>query len=121
MCRLLLLVWAVLLISFACPAQEPTSTDATAELTAMRERFGEARQLLDVLDATIAKLSRLAEDSLDRADNAKDYDERARYESLYAETGARIGELQLQRDKIEELLTELEAKLNRDHDHNHDP
>ena len=114
--KLLLPVWVALLTSLACPAQESTSADTTAEFAALRERLGETRRLLDILDTTIARLSRLAEESLDRADNAVDYDERARFEALYAETGARIGELQLQRDKIEELLSELEAKLNHDHD-----
>ena len=116
--KLLLPVWLALLTSFACPAEEPASADAMAdtmaEFAALRERLGETRRLLDILDTTIARLSRLAEQSLDRADNAVDYDERARYEALYTETGARIGELQLQRDKIEGLLIELEATLNRD-------
>ena len=119
MCKLLLLGGA-LLASLACPAQEPSSVDAAADITALRERLGEVQQLLDVLDTTIARLNRLAEDSLERADNATDYDERARYEALYTETGARIGELQLQRDKIEELLTALKTKLNRDHDQDRD-
>ena len=118
--KLLLSGGIALLTNLACPAQEPSSADAAADITALRERLGETRQLLDVLDATIARLSRLAEDSLDRADSATDYDERARYEALYSETGARIGELQLQRDKIEELLIGLEAKLNPNHVQDHD-
>lgn len=100
-----LLLTAVLAVAPALPAAD---ADTLALLAA---RSAETRQLLATMDNLIAELDQFATQQLHLADHAPDADARARYETLYGETQARIDDLQAQRTQIAQLLKELDTRL----------
>ena len=94
--------------SAAAPSQAVASELDRAALT---ERLREVRMLLERITALEAQLAAQAQQALDRADAARNHDERARQERLYGELGARLGELGSARHDIERQLQALEREL----------
>ena len=110
--RLVLIV--ILLAGTTAGAAQPGSPASDMEtLLALESKIGELKALATALDDLSAHLTTVAENALDQADMAPGFDERSRYEQLYRETSARIGELQAQQARLEQLLAELESKLER--------
>jgi len=85
--------------------------ETTVQSLSLNQNIEQVKQLLVAIDKLIANLTKVAEKAIDDADVATDANDRLRYEQLYAETSARLNELQTKRDRIAELLEELEAKL----------
>jgi chromosome segregation ATPase len=85
--------------------------DHQNERAVLEARVREVRELLTTLDGLQAHLTGLAETALDHADAAPTLDERRRYERLYTETSARLGELQATRAEIERQIDLLETQL----------
>ena len=109
----LLILAAILLAGLAAHADEPAIQQALdkADVAALAERIDETKHLLGVMDTMIAQLTEIAQSALDHADSAATVEERSNYESLYSETSARLGELQVQRDEIDQLLKQLAHRL----------
>ena len=82
-----------------------------SERAVLEARVREVRELLTTLDGLQTHLAGLAETALNHADAAPTLDERRRYERLYTETSARLGELQATRAEIERQLGVLETQL----------
>ena len=92
-------------------ADEPAAAPDQADVAALAKRIEETKHLVTVMDTMIAQLIEIAEAALDNADNATTFEERSRYETLYSETSTRLGELQVQRDQIDQLLQQLADSL----------
>lgn len=106
-----------LALSLALPNVAPLAADPDTvevqdpERAVLEARVREVRELLTTLDGLQNHLAGLAETTLNHADAAPTLDERRRYERLYTETSARLGELQATRAEIEHQLGVLEARL----------
>lgn len=70
----------------------------------------DAHALLVSLEGLETHLTALAQKALDDADAAPTPDERRRYEQLYTETSARLGELQATRAALQGQLERLETQ-----------
>ncbi|MBK1719439.1 hypothetical protein CKO27_17625 [Thiocystis violacea] len=90
------------------PIPSETPGDERAALTA---RLAEVRRLLTQIEVLETQLANQAQAALDRADAARDLDERTRQERLHTEIGARIGALRTTRRDLERQLGELEKHL----------
>lgn len=107
----------VLALSLMLPGGAPLAAnpDATVphdpERAILETRVREVRELLSTLGGLQAHLAGLAETALNHADAAPTLDERRRYERLYTETSARLGELQATRAEIERQIEVLETQL----------
>lgn len=106
-----------LALSLALPGSALFAADPDAavlqdsERAVLEARVREVRELLTTLDGLQNHLAGLAETTLNHADAAPTLDERRRYERLYTETSARLGELQATRAGIESQLDLLETQL----------
>ena len=106
-----------LALSLAFPGVAPLAADPDAvevqdpERAVLEARVREVRELLTTLDGLQNHLAGLAETTLNHADAAPTLDERRRYERLYTETSARLGELQATRAEIERQIEVLETQL----------
>lgn len=89
----------------------PGVADRAAERAALDARIQEVRQLLGSMDALESHLTALARQALEDSDLASSLDERRRYERLYRETSARLGELKATRRDIQRQLERLESQL----------
>ncbi len=76
----------------------------------LKNQMSELRQLLVSIDQLNANLLKIAEKALSNADAAPDLVMRRRYEQLYAQTSARISELQKSRAEIARFLSTMEAQ-----------
>ncbi len=96
-------------------ATAPSTTDtpvlSTEQALALQSRLQELKALSSTLGALITQLTKTAENALDHADSAPNFDDRNRYEQLYHETSQRIGELQTQKIQLDQLVAELQNKL----------
>lgn len=96
----------------ASPAAVGMESDhADTDEQLIQARIKELRELMASMDGLRANLTKMAEKALNDADMAPTLAERRRYEQLYTETNARIGELQTTRAEIVRLLGELETRL----------
>lgn len=90
---------------------EPGATATLApEVALLEARIRDARALLASLETLEKRLAALAHKALDDADAAPTPDERRRYEQLYTETSARLGELQATRAELQTQLGRLESQ-----------
>ncbi|KAB2930807.1 MAG: hypothetical protein F9K25_08695 [Candidatus Contendobacter sp.] len=87
------------------------SDNASASKQVLQARIQELKELSASMDAVQANLAKVAERALKDSDSAPSLTERRRYEQLYAETNARLGELQTTRTEIARLLGQLETQL----------
>ncbi len=76
----------------------------------LAESLQATRQLLATLADLETHLAGVAQRALDQADAAPTLDERRRYEHLYHETSARLGELKATRADIQRQLERLESQ-----------
>lgn len=93
------------------PPAARTSALSTDQIQVLQSRVEELKALSSTLDALITQLTKTAENALDNADSAPNFDDRSRYEQLYRETSQRIGELQTQKTQLDQLVAELQTKL----------
>lgn len=87
------------------------SSNANPSQKSIQARIQELQELSIAMDAVRANLTKVAERALQDSDSAPTLTERRRYEQLYAETNARLGELQTTRAEITHLLNTLEVQL----------
>ena len=95
-------------------AAEPTASAASVmadEQAILTARLQEVRQLLTTLDDLETQLTGMAQQALDQSDTAPTLDARRRYEALYIETSARLGELQATRRNMQNQLDQLDTQL----------
>jgi hypothetical protein len=109
---LLVLALSLMLPGIASLAADPDAAVLQdPERAILEARVRAVRELLTTLDGLQAHLAGLAETALNHADAAPTLDERRRYERLYTETSARLGELQATRAEIERQIDLLETQL----------
>lgn len=87
-----------------------SNSDSTGK-PLIQAQIQELEGLLASMDAVHINLTKVAEKALKDSDSAPTLTERRHYEQLYAETNARLGELQATRAEINRLLGELETRL----------
>ncbi|TCT23771.1 hypothetical protein [Thiobaca trueperi] len=108
-----------LALCLALPGGNPCAAGPTApaasvtadEQAILAARLQEVRQLLTTLDGLETHLTSVAQRALDQSDAAPTLDERRRYEQLYTETSARLGELRITRRNMQDQLDRLDAQL----------
>lgn len=91
-------------------AAETLAPGMAPEVALLEARIRDARALLASLETLEKRLAALAHKALDDADAAPTPDERRRYEQLYTETSARLGELQATRADLQTQLGRLESQ-----------
>jgi hypothetical protein len=94
----------------AAPIGESASL-SEADLITLQNRVKDLQDMLAKMEKLRATLVEIAEKALNNADAAPDLTERQRYEQLYTQTSARLGELDVTRAEITRLLSELETRL----------
>ena len=122
--RAVLLAFSLVLagVALADPADAPGSDPLTAgvdgtpasaseNVSLIQAQIKDLRELAASMEGVQANLAKVAKRALKDSDSAPTLAERHRYEQLYAEANARMGELQTTRVEITRLLGELEAKL----------
>jgi len=94
----------------AAPADQSTQIN-DVDLSALQNRIKDLRDLLTTMERLRANLVKAAEKALNDADAAPSLTERRRYEQLYTETSARLGELEVTHAELVRLLSELETRM----------
>ncbi|MCB1920668.1 MAG: hypothetical protein KDJ28_11915 [Candidatus Competibacteraceae bacterium] len=101
-------------LAIAAQSAAPTGESAPlseTDLATLQNRVKDLQDMLAKMEKLRGNLVEIAEKALDAADAAPDLTERQRYEQLYTQTNARIGELDVTRAEIARLVSELEMRL----------
>lgn len=101
-------------LAIATQGAAPTDEAAPlseADLITLQNRVKDLQDMLAKMEKLRATLVEIAEKALNDADAAPDLTERQRYEQLYTQASARLGELDVTRAEITRLLSELETRL----------
>lgn len=101
-------------LAIAAQSAAPTGESAPlseTDLATLQNRVKDLQDMLAKMEKLRANLVESAEKALNGADAAPDLTERQRYEQLYTQTNARIGELDVTRAEIARLVSELEMRL----------